>query len=45
MRPRDPEEPHRTATPLELFFDLAYVVAPAPVPAPLTPTVKAPGEP
>jgi low temperature requirement protein LtrA len=27
MRPRDPHEPHRTATPLELFFDLAYVVA------------------
>jgi low temperature requirement protein LtrA len=27
MRPRDPEEPHRTSTPLELFFDLAYVVA------------------
>jgi low temperature requirement protein LtrA len=27
MRPRDPEEPHRTTTPLELFFDLAYVVA------------------
>ncbi len=108
MRPRDPEEPYRAATPLELFFDLAYVVAiaqagaalhhaeaeghffagisgyrirahrrqrlravfhagyrrppgiagdrpdqvqssgarlTAPVPAPLTPTVKAPGEP
>ncbi len=27
MQPRDPHEPHRTATPLELFFDLAYVVA------------------
>ncbi len=27
MMPRDPHEPHRTATPLELFFDLAYVVA------------------
>jgi low temperature requirement protein LtrA len=27
MAPRDPHEPHRTATPLELFFDLAYVVA------------------
>jgi low temperature requirement protein LtrA len=27
MVPRDPHEPHRTATPLELFFDLAYVVA------------------
>ena len=27
MRPRDPQEAHRAATPLELFFDLAYVVA------------------
>jgi low temperature requirement protein LtrA len=27
MRPRDPDEPHRAATPLELLFDLAYVVA------------------
>jgi low temperature requirement protein LtrA len=27
MAPRDPHEPHRSATPLELFFDLAYVVA------------------
>ena len=27
MAPRDPHEPHRAATPLELFFDLAYVVA------------------
>ena len=27
MVPRDPHEPHRTATPLELFFDLAFVVA------------------
>jgi low temperature requirement protein LtrA len=27
MQPRDPHEAHRTATPLELFFDLAYVVA------------------
>jgi low temperature requirement protein LtrA len=27
MRPRDPAEPHRTATPLELFFDLTFVVA------------------
>lgn len=24
---RDPEEPHRAATPLELFFDLCFVVA------------------
>ncbi|MGY3127804.1 low temperature requirement protein LtrA [Agrococcus sp. UYP33] len=27
MRPRDPEEPGRAATPLELFFDLVFVVA------------------
>lgn len=27
MGARDPEEPHRTATPLELLFDLAFVVA------------------
>ena len=27
MRPRDPDEPHRAATPLELFFDLVFVVA------------------
>nr|WP_123698477.1 low temperature requirement protein A [Agrococcus jenensis] len=27
MRPRDPEEAGRTATPLELFFDLVFVVA------------------
>lgn len=27
MRPRDPNEPHRTASPLELFFDLVFVVA------------------
>ena len=27
MRPRDPGESHRTATPLELFFDLVFVVA------------------
>ncbi|KUL41590.1 low temperature requirement protein A [Actinoplanes awajinensis] len=27
MRPRDPDEPGRTATPLELFFDLVFVVA------------------
>jgi low temperature requirement protein LtrA len=25
--PRDPREPHRAATPLELFFDLCFVVA------------------
>lgn len=27
MRPRDPDEPHRAATPLELLFDLVTVVA------------------
>jgi low temperature requirement protein LtrA len=27
MGPRDADEPHRTATPLELFFDLVFVVA------------------
>ena len=27
MPPRDPSEPHRTATPLELFFDLISVIA------------------
>ena len=27
MRPRDPEEDHRPSTPLELFFDLVFVVA------------------
>ena len=27
MRPRDPNEPHRTASTLELFFDLVFVVA------------------
>jgi low temperature requirement protein LtrA len=27
MAPRSPEEPHRAATPLELFFDLVFVVA------------------
>lgn len=27
MRPRDPAEPHRTATALELLFDLVFVVA------------------
>ncbi|WP_353508800.1 low temperature requirement protein A [Intrasporangium sp.] len=27
MGPRDPHEPHRVATPLELFFDLVFVVA------------------
>jgi low temperature requirement protein LtrA len=26
MRPRDPQEPHRTASTLELFFDLTFVV-------------------
>ena len=27
MTGRDPNEPHRTATPLELLFDLAFVAA------------------
>jgi low temperature requirement protein LtrA len=27
MRAREPAEPHRAATPLELFFDLCFVVA------------------
>ena len=27
MRARDPREPHRVASPLELFFDLVFVVA------------------
>lgn len=27
MVPRDRDEPHRVATPLELFFDLCFVVA------------------
>jgi low temperature requirement protein LtrA len=27
MTARDPDEPHRTATPLELFFDLVFVAA------------------
>ena len=27
MEGRDPDEPHRAATPLELFFDLCFVVA------------------
>ncbi|WP_245154175.1 low temperature requirement protein A [Rhodococcus sp. 1R11] len=27
MQPRDFREPHRSATPLELFFDLVFVVA------------------
>jgi low temperature requirement protein LtrA len=31
MRPRDPHEPNRVATPLELLFDLTFVVAVAEV--------------
>jgi low temperature requirement protein LtrA len=31
MAPRDPAEPHRAATPLELFFDLTFAVAVAQV--------------
>ena len=30
-RARDPHEPHRAATPLELLFDLTFVVAVAAV--------------
>src|SRR5687767_4880397 len=33
MRPHDPHEAHRVATPLELFFDLVFVVAIAQVAA------------
>lgn len=35
MRARDPAEPHRAATPLELLFDLCFVVAVAQVAAQL----------
>jgi low temperature requirement protein LtrA len=35
IRPRDPTEPHRVATPLELLFDLTFVVAVARVAAQL----------
>ena len=35
MRPRSAEENHRVATPLELFFDLCFVVAVAQAAAPL----------
>ncbi len=31
MRARDPQEAHRVATPLELLFDLTFVVAVAAV--------------
>ena len=27
MSPRDPKQPHRSASPLELFFDLVFVFA------------------
>ena len=27
MQPRDPRQPHRAASPLELFFDLVFVIA------------------
>ncbi len=27
MSPRDPKQPHRSASPLELFFDLVFVIA------------------
>jgi low temperature requirement protein LtrA len=35
MRPRPADEPHRVATPLELFFDLCFVVAVAQAALPL----------
>ncbi|MEU4239187.1 low temperature requirement protein A [Actinoplanes sp. NPDC026619] len=35
MRARDTDEPHRVSTPLELFFDLCFVVAVAQAAAPL----------
>ena len=35
MRPRQADEPHRVATPLELFFDLCFVVAVAQAALPL----------
>ena len=35
MRPRAADEPHRVATPLELFFDLCFVVAVAQAALPL----------
>src|SRR4029453_15439307 len=35
MRPRPADEPHRVATPLELFFDLCFVVAVAQAAVPL----------
>jgi low temperature requirement protein LtrA len=39
MRPRDPAEPNRVATPLELLFDLTFVVAVARVAAELAHSV------
>ena len=44
MAPRDPAEGHRVATPLELFFDLVFVVAIASAAAELT-TASVPGTP
>jgi low temperature requirement protein LtrA len=41
MRPRDPRESHRVATPLELLFDLTFVVAVARVAAELAAAVVA----
>jgi low temperature requirement protein LtrA len=41
MRPRDPTEPHRVATPLELLFDLTFVVAVARVAAELAHAIVA----
>lgn len=39
MTARNPQEPHRTATPLELFFDLCFVVAVAQAGAGLVPAI------
>jgi low temperature requirement protein LtrA len=41
MRPRSAQEPHRAATPLELFFDLCFVVAVAQAALPLHHDVSA----
>lgn len=38
MTARRPDEPHRSATPLELFFDLCFVVAVAQAAAACTTT-------
>jgi len=43
MRPRSATEPHRAATPLELFFDLCFVVAVAQAALPLHHVARPPG--